>query len=344
MVAAKVDKARQYLVDQYISALTEGKIPWAKGWVSNYHPMQNGSTNKAYKGMNQLILSISADVNGFSDYRWYTFNQAKTHGYKVKKGSHGTPLSYPTVYLDGKAISIEDFKLLPADEKDRCIWGRKGFTVFNAEQIEGVPELKIEAAVRRIDGSELVEQIRNGLGTNLRFYGDSAYYSPLTDQVTMPNKEQFLSNEEYDSTLLHELCHSTGHPGRMDRDLTGRFGSESYAKEELRAEIASSFLMQSLQLPMPQSHIDNHKAYIQSWIEVLKKDPKELFAAIKDAELIEKYALEKGGINRDVLTEKSDKQPEKDCRDEKIESVPDTEKSDKRPGKVVVKNTSSIER
>lgn len=157
----------------------------------------------------------------------------------------------------------------------------------------------------------MVEQIRNGLGTKLRFYGDEAYYSPLIDQVTMPPKDQFLSNEEYDSTLLHELCHSTGHPGRMDRDLTGRFGSKSYAKEELRAEIASSFLMQSLQLPMPQSHIENHKAYIQSWIEVLKKDPKELFAAIKDAESIEKYALEKGGINKEVLLAKSEKQPEK---------------------------------
>ncbi len=311
MAAPKVDKARQYLVDQYISALTEGKIPWAKGWVSNYHPMQNGSTHKAYGGMNQLILSISAEVNEFTDYRWYTFNQAKSLGYKVKKGSHGTPLSYPTVYLDGKAISIEDFKQLKKEDQDRCIWGRKTFTVFNAEQIEGVPELKIEAAPRTINGSELVEQIRNGLGTKLRFHGDEAYYSPLKDQVTMPPKDQFLSNEEYDSTLLHELCHSTGHPGRMARDLTGRFGSESYAKEELRAEIASSFLMQSLQLPMPQSHIENHKAYIQSWIGVLQKDPKELFAAIKDAESIEKYALEKGGINKEALLTNSEKQPEK---------------------------------
>ena len=311
MAAPKVDKARQYLVDQYISALTEGKIPWAKGWVSNYHPMQNGSTHKAYGGMNQLILSISAEVNEFTDYRWYTFNQAKSLGYKVKKGSRGTPLSYPTVYLDGKAISIEDFKQLKKEDQDRCIWGRKTFTVFNAEQIEGVPELKIEAAPRTINGSELVEQIRNGLGTKLRFHGDEAYYSPLKDQVTMPPKDQFLSNEEYDSTLLHELCHSTGHPGRMARDLTGRFGSESYAKEELRAEIASSFLMQSLQLPMPQSHIENHKAYIQSWIGVLQKDPKELFAAIKDAESIEKYALEKGGINKEALLTNSEKQPEK---------------------------------
>lgn len=107
MAAPKVDKARQYLVDQYISALTEGKIPWAKGWVSNYHPMQNGSTNKAYGGMNQLILSISAEVNEFSDYRWYTFNQAKALGYKVKKGVTVLPFLIPPFIWMGRRFQLK---------------------------------------------------------------------------------------------------------------------------------------------------------------------------------------------------------------------------------------------
>ncbi len=318
MPNTKIDKARQYLIDQYVSALSEGQIPWARGWESTYHPMENGSTGNRYRGMNQMILAVSAETNKFKDYRWYTFNQARELGYKVKKGSHGTPLSHPTIYLDEKAITIEEYRGLSSEEAKRCIWGKYNFTVFNAEQIEGVPELHIESQPRTINGSELVEQIRTGLGTKLQFGGDEAYYMPLTDTVQLPNKEKFFSEEEYDSTLLHELCHSTGHPDRLNRDVSGWFGSPKYAKEELRAEIASSFLMQSLQLPLPQKHIENHKAYIQSWISVLKNEPNELFLAIHEAEGIEQYALEKGGISKEKL--KPDLHKEKQAPDKKQES------------------------
>ncbi len=320
MPQAKVDKARQYLIDQYVEALSEGRIPWAKGWESTYHSMENGSTGKSYRGMNQLILLVSAESNHFKDYRWYTFNQARELGYKVKKGSHGTPLSHPTIYLNNKSITIEEYNGLSSEEAKRCIWGRYNFTVFNAEQIDGVPELQIESQPRTINGSALVEQIRSGLGTKLHFGGDEAYYMPLSDTIQMPNKEQFFSEEEYDSTLLHELCHSTGHPDRLNRDLSGRFGSQKYAKEELRAEIASSFLMQSLQLPLPQDHIDNHKAYIQSWISVLKNEPDELFKAINDATTIENYALEKGGISKEKVRTAVDK--EKAHSEKKVDKDP----------------------
>ncbi len=169
--------------------------------------------------------------------------------------------------------------------------------------------------------------------------GDQPCYHPLLDKVIIPPKECFISEEELNATELHELCHATGHPTRLNRDLGGRFGSERYAREELRAEIASSFLMQSLQLRMPEAHIDNHKAYIQSWIEVslqlrmpeahidnhkayiqswievLNKEPQELFKAIYEAEAIEKYALDKGNINLEKLME----QPEQDKDKEAIE-------------------------
>lgn len=316
----KIDKAREFLINEYIKALNEGKIPWAKGWESRNSRVRNGSTNKPYRGMNQLILNYVSDMKGYTDPRWYTYKQAKALGYQVRRGEKASPISFPTLYLNGKSLTFDQLDALPKEDRDQVVWGRRAHSVFNAAQIDGVPELE-KTSVRDIHGSKLVEDIQKGLGTDLIHKGNEAYYRPIADLVVVPPKESFLSEEEYAATVLHELCHSTGHPSRLNRDLGGRFGSERYAREELRAEIASSFLMQSLQMPMPQSHIDNHKAYIQSWIEVLKNEPKELFKAISEAEDIEKYALEKGHIDIDKLLNSPEKESNKELLSEKAEAT-----------------------
>ena len=134
--------------------------------------------------------------------------------------------------------------------------------------------------------------------------GNQAFYNYGIDTVVVPNKHQFKSDYEYNSTRLHELCHATGHGSRLDRTLANTFGTQEYAKEELRAEIASSFLSQDIGLPASEQNLKNHSAYIQSWISVLKKDPNELFKAIKSADEIEKYTLEVGEWERYVEIEK----------------------------------------
>ena len=313
MAQKKMDKAREFLVNEYIKCLSEGQIPWLKGWESNgTGRIRNGSTEKAYRGMNALILTYVSQVKGYSDPRWYTYKQAKDKGYQVRKGEKSAPISFPTLYLDGKSLTFDQYDALTKEEKNKVIRGRRAYSVFNAAQIDGVPELE-KGVVHDIHGSDLVEDIRKGMGVGLEYMGDQPCYHPLLDKVIIPPKECFISEEELNATELHELCHATGHPTRLNRDLGGRFGSERYAREELRAEIASSFLMQSLQLRMPEAHIDNHKAYIQSWIEVLNKEPQELFKAIYEAEAIEKYALDKGNINLEKLME----QPEQDKDKEK---------------------------
>ncbi|MCR4716373.1 MAG: hypothetical protein K5656_04250, partial [Lachnospiraceae bacterium] len=127
-----------------------------------------------------------------------------------------------------------------------------------------------------------------------------AFYRPSEDSITMPPIESFWAEYNYLSTFLHEAGHSTGHESRLNRDLTGIFGSEKYAKEELRAEIASAFTTQAIGLEgtMSREHIDNHKAYIQSWIAEIKNDPNELFKAIIDATKISDYLIEKGNLKR----------------------------------------------
>lgn len=305
-------KTREKLSQAFISALNEGRIPWKVCWQSM--DPENVVTGKQYRGVNALMLSYYAYEHGFTDPRWCTYVQAQGKGWQVRKGATGCPVEY-WAYYDSKQK-----KLLPWSEvgpllRDteyaakylqlRC----RTYTVFNAGQIDGVPELP---AVSKPDIDSIRGQ-RDTLLKNMqltyREEGDQAYYSPASDTVTLPPEQLFFDAYSYTATLLHECGHATGHPSRLDRDMSGSFGSESYAREELRAEIASAFTAQAIGLQLTdeqlRQHLDSHKAYIQSWADYLKDAPAELFKAIKDAEAISDYLIEKGEFAkvRDVSRE-----------------------------------------
>ncbi len=183
MAQKKMDKAREFLVNEYIKCLSEGQIPWLKGWESNgTGRIRNGSTEKAYRGMNALILAYVSQVKGYSDPRWYTYKQAKDKGYQVRKGEKSAPISFPTLYLDGKSLTFDQYDALTKEEKDKVIRGRRAYSVFNAAQIDGVPELE-KGVVHDIHGSDLVEDIRKGMGVGLEYMGDQPCYHPLLDKV-----------------------------------------------------------------------------------------------------------------------------------------------------------------
>ncbi|OLU44520.1 zincin-like metallopeptidase domain-containing protein [Faecalibaculum rodentium] len=294
---------RQQLVDAYVASLEQGKIPWYKGWT--VERPYNIVSKTAYKGLNQLILQLAADQEEYKDPRWMTFKQAKDNGWKVRKGEHGIKLTGWAVFdiEKNKTISLAEFNRRKKEDPDfdknryRLFQGRS-FVVFNAAQVEGVPEY-VRGPIQ-IKGNELIERLPSQMGVALKHGGDNAFYHPLHDFVRIPDKENFVDDYVYDSTLLHELCHASGHHTRLNRDLTGKFGSESYAKEELRAEIGSSFLMAALQIKPSPAHIRRHAAYIQSWITILKKDPKELEAAVRGAEKIEKYIISVGDWEKEL--------------------------------------------
>lgn len=171
------------------------------------------------------------------------------------------------------------------------------FIVFNGQQIEGIPEYQeLERPVfSTVELTAARDNLLKNMQLELREGGNRAFYSPSEDYVRMPKIEQFDNAYSYMSVFLHESAHASGAEHRLNRDLTGRFGSESYAKEELRAEIASAFTANATGIDYQQSPtMENHAAYIQSWIKVLQNSPNELFAAIKDAEKISDYLLEKG--------------------------------------------------
>ncbi len=294
------NKLRSQMARQFLDALNRGQLPWSACW-QQARP-RNAVTGKPYRGVNALYLSYWADELGYPDRRWCTYRQAQDKGWQVLKGAVSRKVEY-WAYYDRKRkrlLSWQELRELltadPAYEKYLQLSCRT-YCVFNAAQIAGMPP----AELTRTDIGAIREQrdalIRN-MGVGYRESGIQAFYSPLTDTVTLPPEASFEDTYSYMATFLHECGHATGHPSRLDRELSGFFGSESYAREELRAEIASAFTAQALALRLTdtqlQQQMERHIAYVQSWAEVLRKEPEELFRAIKAAEEISDYLLEMG--------------------------------------------------
>lgn len=309
MAYNKLNKARQTLVDEYISVLSADEIPWNKSWI-NGDKTHNAITGREYNGVNAFILKYFSYKNNYKDPRWLTFNQIANKGtkyhdgeWRLKKGSKGVAVEYWYFYnkKDKKSYTHQQMIKKLQDDKDSAeedfVLNSKVYTVFNAEQVEGIPDYEPKNGQRtEYNTDNVIKTIVKNINVGFKETGNSAYYSPVKDEVVIPPAAQFKDDYSYHTTALHELSHATSHASRLNRPINTDFGSEEYAKEELRAEISSSFLMQELSIPSSAEHIENHKAYIQNWISVIKKDPNELFRAIKDAEEISNYLIEKGDL------------------------------------------------
>lgn len=296
----KLNKAREFLVEEFMNCLNEDKLPWEKGWTTVDMKSFNPITKTRYQGINALILMLSSIKYQFNDPRWCTFKQASANGWKVKKDSKGTPVEFWSFYdkVNKQQITPEMYNyFIKHDKRDpkefRMV--ARVYTVFNASQLEGIPphEVVVEK-MNNVEMNDFINSIKNNLGVKYREYGNSAHYSPSQDEVVMPPRQAFKNQNEFDSTLLHELAHSTGHVSRLGRNLVNSFGSREYAIEELNAEMTAVFMGQHMDIEMSESHLNNHKAYIQSWCEVIKNDSKVLFNAIKEAKKIADYLIDKG--------------------------------------------------
>lgn len=297
------NKARADLAEAFLAALKEDQIPWKKCWSAA--PL-SFSTGKPYRGINNLMLSYVADKMGYQDRRWMTYKRAQDNGWQVRRGEKSVRVEHWSYYdkVQKKNLDMDEVRRIQREEPERMKDIRlAAYTsnVFNVEQIDGaIPPMKEEGQVSVEHLTARRELFLANLGVDFGEGGDRAYYSPTCDKIQMPPAKTFTSDLTYMATLLHEAGHSTGHQSRLGRDLTGSFGSPEYAREELRAEIASAFTAQALQLPKSDDEaafeVENHKAYIQSWISALEEDPDELFAAIKDADKIADYLIEHGRL------------------------------------------------
>jgi len=216
---------------------------------------------------------------GFSSPHWMTFKQAQELGAHVCKGERGNPVVYANTMTKTEegADGAEEEKTIPF---------LKTYSVFNAEQIEGLPAhyyARPEPVVDRAQRIEHAESFFATTGADIRHGGGRAFYSGGSDHVQMPPFECFRSPESYYATLAHELTHWTKHKSRLDREFGHKkWGDEGYAREELVAELGAAFLCADLALT-PQAGAD-HAAYIQSWLKVLKEDKRAIFSAAAHAQ------------------------------------------------------------
>ena len=273
----------QKVTDKIIADLEKGELTWLKPWSAGNTDgriirslRHNGMV---YNGINILMLWSAALEHGFQSPFWMTFNQAKEFGAHVRKGVAGSLVVYANTIT--KSEEQED-----GTEEERKIPFMKGYTVFNVEQIEGLPEhfyTKPETMADMPERLEHAESFFSATGAIVRHGGNSAHYSGGTDHVQMPPYESFVSRETYYATLAHELTHWTKHKSRLDRDFGRKtWGDEGYAKEELVAELGAAFLCADLGLTSEPG--TDHAAYIQSWLKVLKDDKRAIFSAAAHAQ------------------------------------------------------------
>lgn len=277
------------VANKVIEQLEQGTAPWQKPWEAGHiEPPMNPTTGNQYKGMNAVYLAMQ----GRPDPRWLTYKQAQGLDAQVKKGERATSIQYvklkeeKVIYENGKPkldSNGDKMKRVTALEKPKYF----SASVFNAEQIEGLPEL--EKKETTWEDLKKAEDILKASGAEIKHdQKDGAFYRPSTDSIHLPEKSQFDSPQKYYATALHELGHWTGHEDRLDRDLTGDKDSESYAKEELKAELSSLMLGGTLKIGHdPEQHV----SYVKSWIKALKDDPKEILYAAKDADKIHNFVM-----------------------------------------------------
>lgn len=316
-MAAKVNKAREALAEMFLKSLGEKKLPWNQPWVDKvpvFGSHQNPITGTRYRGLNAVILWAVAMEKSYSDPRWCTYKQAQEKGWQVRKGSKGCHIKFWCVYdveTKKKLSWTEASRLMEQDpEKEKFLKPcSQVYTVFNGTQIDRIPELPQACHVPPVYQNEVLRRFsqRYMEQESITFNeGTSACYSPASDSITMPPKEDFVSELAYYDTLYHECAHSTGVEKRLGRGLEKDSTKEEYAIEELRAEMAGAFLMSEAGAKVPEEISQNNKAYIQGWAEDIKSDPSFLFQAIKAANEICDFVMERGQLEivREEVREK----------------------------------------
>ena len=288
----------QEVTDKIIEALekSNGETRWKRPWsiLAEHGLPHNGITGRHYSGINVLLLAMEAEQRGFDDPRYFTFKQASQAGFTVRKGAKTMPLYF--------------YKKLETDQPDRETGEIKKqiipflteYRVFNAIDIIGLEP--IHNPPPQWQPHDVMEKLVKKLGVNVQYGGTRAFYDIGNDMIRLPVRGAFPSKDSWAATLCHEISHWTGHPSRKNRAF-GPYGTELYAKEELRAEISSAMLSSYTGIA---ADIENSAAYVESWIKVLKSDRREIFRAASDATKIVDFMLGRNQDEAGTVSETSD--------------------------------------
>src|SRR4051794_26489923 len=292
---------RQEVTDRIIKMLEEGVAPWQKPWEPGAAPAgmpMNPTTDKAYRGGNAIHLMATGLRRGYDDPRWITYKQAADQGWQVRRGEKGTQIEFWEV----KPVQSRDRSGQPEDgqagdttdrqrdrEGSRLI--HRVYTVFNAKQVDGIPAYrsKQHSTFEAIESAEKI--LDHSSARIFHDQADRAFYSRGSDTIHLPPREAFKDPAGYYGTALHELAHWSGAENRLNRQTLAesyRFGDQNYAREELRAELASVFLAAERGIPHDPAQ---HAGYVGSWISALRQDKNEIFRAAHDASAAPDFLL-----------------------------------------------------
>lgn len=265
-----------HVADILLRMMDEHGTDWTKPWITNGSGHHNAKSKRSYSGMNVFILACRMADEGWSQPCWGTYKMWSDLGCEVKKGSKSTIITQP------KLVKTEN-----ANGEERQFVTFRGLPVFNIAQVDGEFEMPKPEELEGFEDKLEAEQVIAATGAKITHNGDSAFYSPLQDAITLPAKKAFKSPEGYYGTALHELVHWTGHSDRLNRDFSGRFGDESYAFEELVAEAGAAML--SVRTGVTAEPRADHAKYLNSWRKVIKDKPKAAVDAFKLASKASNY-------------------------------------------------------
>lgn len=279
----------QRVTDSIVAELEKGVRPWLKPWNADHaagritRPLR--ANGIPYRGINILLLWDSAIMHGFTAPLWMTYKQAQELGGQVRKGEKGSLVVY------ANTITRTETDETTGEDLEREIPFMKGYTVFNAGQVDGLPAHFYAAPQPALDPVARIAKAETffaATGAEIHEGGNRACYNVTTDRVQMPPFVSFADPEAFYATLAHEITHWTRHPKRLDRDFgRRRFGDEGYAMEELVAELGAAFVCADLALTLAPR--EEHAAYIGSWLKVLKDDKRAIFAAAAHAQRAADY-------------------------------------------------------
>lgn len=299
---ANASEIRQQITNDIISALSSNELPpWRRPWAND--PNAPGlhtslSTGNSYRGINQMILQLSAWKREFTSKWWGTFKQIQSNGGCVNRGQKATkiilwrPIDRKRTSEQGESIDDKFFVM-------------REFAVFNADQTSGMERFQIGYSQTEVSNEHRyseADDVIEAVGADIRFGGNQAFYSLSGDYIQMPFRRQFVTPESYFETCFHELCHHSESRTGFDRAKP----ENDYGFGELVAEIGSCFLMGELNMPTTEN-LENHAAYLKSWLKRMNDDPKFIFRAAAQSSKATDYIL--GFSRTDEATVKAIEEP-----------------------------------
>ena len=280
------------ITNAIIAKLEAGVRPWIKPWRPGLGGRPLRATGDPYKGINCFWLWLCAESAGYTSRTWMTYKQAQALGGQVREGER----SQIAIFYKSYSATVESPTTGESSDEMRRVL--RSYAVFNCDQIAGLPAHFHPTPLSVVPPAdalpERAQRFIDALPAKVHIRGDRAFYDRIADSITMPPVELFSTRAKFAAILGHEAAHWTGHSDRLNREFGKRFGDNAYAFEELCAELTSALL--GADLGLPTYHIDDHAAYIDSWLRVLRKDSRAIMTAAAKAEAAAGYLLRATGL------------------------------------------------